>query len=69
MPAEKYDLIWFTGLFDYLTDRLFTRLVRSLIPFLREGGGVVVGKAEVASEKIEVRWESEGVNLFVHIAV
>lgn len=102
VPVEKYDLIWSAGLFDYLTDRLFTRLVRSLMPFLREGGEVVVGnfsefnasrdymelmgdwylehrsdaklrelvaKAGAASEKVEVRWEPEGVNLFVHVKV
>ena len=43
VPTGKYDLIWSAGLFDYLTDRLFTRLVRSLLPFVNEGGEVVVG--------------------------
>jgi SAM-dependent methyltransferase len=102
VPVEKYDLIWSAGLFDYLTDRLFTRLVRSLMPFVNVGGEVVVGnfsefnasrdymelmgdwylehrsearlrelamKAGAAAEKVEVRWEPEGVNLFVHVAV
>lgn len=43
VPSDKYDLIWSAGLFDYLTDRLFVRLVRSLMPFLKEEGEVVVG--------------------------
>ncbi len=102
VPEAKYDLIWSAGLFDYLTDRLFTRLVRSLMPFVNEGGEVVVGnfsefnasrdymelmgdwylehrseqklrelaeKAGAAPEKVKVRWEPEGVNLFVHTQV
>ncbi len=43
VPADKYDLIWSAGLFDYLTDRLFTRLLRSLLPFVKDDGEVVVG--------------------------
>lgn len=102
VPAEKYDLIWSAGLFDYLTDRLFVRLVRSLMPFVNAGGEVVVGnfsefnasrdymelmgdwylmhrseaklkelseRAGAKPDKVEVRWEPEGVNLFVHVAV
>lgn len=102
VPAAKYDLIWSAGLFDYLTDRLFTRLVRSLMPFVNGGGEVVVGnfsefnasrdymelmgdwylehrseqklrelaeKAGAVPEKVQVRWEPEGVNLFVHAQV
>lgn len=102
VPKEKYDLIWSAGLFDYLTDRLFVRLVRSLMPFVNSGGEVVVGnfsefnasrdymelmgdwylehrsegrlkslaaKAGAKAEAIDVRWEPEGVNLFVHVGV
>lgn len=43
VPSEKYDLIWSAGLFDYLTDRLFTRLLRSLMPFANKDGEVVIG--------------------------
>jgi extracellular factor (EF) 3-hydroxypalmitic acid methyl ester biosynthesis protein len=100
VPSERYDLIWSAGLFDYLTDRLFTRLVRSLMPFVKVGGEVVVGnfsefnasrdymelmgdwylehrsegklrelaeKAGAGAEQVAVRWEPEGVNLFVHV--
>ena len=102
VPDAKYDLIWSAGLFDYLTDRLFTRLIRSLMPFLDAGGEVVVGnfsefnpsrdymelmgdwylehrseqklrelveKAGALPENVDVRWEPEGVNLFVHARV
>jgi hypothetical protein len=37
VPEAKYDLIWSAGIFDYLTDRLFTRLVRPLMPFANGG--------------------------------
>lgn len=43
IPSGKYDLIWSAGLFDYLTDRLFVRLTRSLLPFVKPGRQVVVG--------------------------
>jgi SAM-dependent methyltransferase len=100
VPESKYDLIWSAGLFDYLTDRLFTRLLRSLLPFVSAGGEVVVGnfsefnasrdymelmgdwylehrseaklrelaeKAGAGALQVDVRWEPEGVNLFVHV--
>ncbi len=100
VPLDKYDLIWSAGLFDYLTDRLFVRLLRSLQPFVKEGGEVVIGNfsefnasrdymelmgdwhlehrseerlqrlaenAGAAQRQIEVRWEPEGVNLFLHV--
>ncbi len=43
VPSGKYDLVWSAGLFDYLTDRLFARLLRSLQPFVKPDGEVVVG--------------------------
>ena len=39
----KYDLVWSAGLFDYLEDRLFIRLIRRLLRFTQNGGEVVVG--------------------------
>jgi SAM-dependent methyltransferase len=101
VPEAKYDLIWSAGLFDYLTDRLFTRLLRSLLPFVSTGGEVAVGnfsefnasrdymelmgdwylehrseaklrelaeKAGAGTRQVDVRWEPEGVNLFVHVS-
>lgn len=43
IPATGYDLVWSAGLFDYLSDRVFVRLLKSLIPVVRPGGEVVVG--------------------------
>jgi extracellular factor (EF) 3-hydroxypalmitic acid methyl ester biosynthesis protein len=40
---ESYDLIWSGGLFDYLTDRQFTRLLGRLFGMLNPGGELVVG--------------------------
>ena len=42
-PPHRYDLVWSAGLFDYLEDRLFVRLLRRLIRFTQPGGEVVVG--------------------------
>lgn len=41
--ATRYDLVWSAGLFDYLNDRLFVRLVQRLIGFAKPGGEVVIG--------------------------
>lgn len=100
VPTDKYDLIWAAGLFDYLADRLFVRLLRSLLPFVKEGGEIVIGnfsefnasrdymellgdwylehrseerlrglaeKAGASARQIEVLWEPEGVNYFLHV--
>jgi extracellular factor (EF) 3-hydroxypalmitic acid methyl ester biosynthesis protein len=42
-PRRDYDLVWSAGLFDYLEDRLFIRLLRRLITFTAAGGEVVIG--------------------------
>lgn len=42
-PVSKYGLIWSSGLFDYLEDRIFVRLLRRLLRFTERGGEVVVG--------------------------
>ncbi len=39
----KFDLIWSAGLFDYLTDRQFIFLFRSLFGKLSPGGEIVIG--------------------------
>ena len=41
--TTKYELVWSAGLFDYLNDGLFVRLLKRLIRFTRKGGEVVVG--------------------------
>ena len=42
-PSCRYGLVWSSGLFDYLEDRLFVRLLRRLLRFTEPGGEVVVG--------------------------
>lgn len=42
-PTRHYGLVWSSGLFDYLEDRLFVRLLRRLLRFTEPGGEVVVG--------------------------
>ena len=41
-PA-RYDVVWSAGLFDYLSDRLFVRLLVRLLAMARPGGEVIVG--------------------------
>lgn len=42
-PAGEYALIWSAGLFDYLNDGLFVRLLRRLLNHTLPGGEVVIG--------------------------
>lgn len=42
-PDHPHDLIWSAGLFDYLTDAVFVRLLERLRGWLVPGGEVVVG--------------------------
>ena len=42
-PKQKYDLIWSAGLFDYFDDETFVRLLERLLPYVSEGGELVVG--------------------------
>lgn len=42
-PKQKYDLIWSAGLFDYFDDATFVRLLEKLLPYVNEGGELVVG--------------------------
>lgn len=43
VPSRGYDLAWSAGLFDYLNDRVFVRLLKALLAVVRPGGRVVVG--------------------------
>jgi SAM-dependent methyltransferase len=40
---KQYHLVWSAGLFDYLSESLFVRLLRRLLRFAQPGGEVVVG--------------------------
>ncbi|WP_439557151.1 SAM-dependent methyltransferase [Dyadobacter sp.] len=41
--AEKYDVIWSAGLFDYFEDRIFILAVKRLLTFLKPGGEILIG--------------------------
>ncbi|MGN7884588.1 class I SAM-dependent methyltransferase [Dyadobacter sp. 22481] len=41
--AEKYDVIWSAGLFDYFEDRLFVLALKRLLTMLRPGGEILIG--------------------------
>lgn len=41
-PEEQYDLVYCSGLFDYLSDRVCHRLVRYFYALIRPGGTVLV---------------------------
>ena len=42
-PKDNYHLDWSSGLFDYLSDSLFVRLLRRLLNHTLPGGEVVIG--------------------------
>jgi extracellular factor (EF) 3-hydroxypalmitic acid methyl ester biosynthesis protein len=42
-PETQYDLIWAAGIFDYFPDKVFTNLLRRLLPAIAEGGEIVIG--------------------------
>ncbi len=42
-PKQKYSLIWVSGLFDYLDDRLAAALLRRMWHWLDNGGRIIVG--------------------------
>jgi extracellular factor (EF) 3-hydroxypalmitic acid methyl ester biosynthesis protein len=48
-PAQAYDLVWSAGLFDYLEDGLFRRLLRRLLTAVRPGGRLVIGNSSPAN--------------------
>jgi len=43
VAGERYDVVWSAGLFDYLSDRLFVRLLTRLLKMARPDGEVIVG--------------------------
>lgn len=100
VPTRGYDLTWSAGLFDYLSDRVFTHLIKAMMAVTKPGGEVVVGnfsdfnpsrdymellghwqlihrsretltalaaRAGASPDQVQIRWEPEGVNYFLHI--
>jgi len=47
--AKSYDLIWSAGLFDYLDDEIFVRLLNRLLNNVKKGGEVVIGNLSVTN--------------------
>jgi extracellular factor (EF) 3-hydroxypalmitic acid methyl ester biosynthesis protein len=43
VPQDTYDLVWSSGLFDYLSDRVFIRLAARFRWALRPGGEIALG--------------------------
>ena len=43
LPAKGYDVVWSAGLFDYLMDRSFVFLLKSLLAVTNAGGELVIG--------------------------
>ncbi len=56
-PAHQYDAIWSCGLFDYLDDRLATRLLAKMYAWLRPGGDLLVGNF---AKECTTQWIMEG---------
>jgi extracellular factor (EF) 3-hydroxypalmitic acid methyl ester biosynthesis protein len=48
-PSRQYDLIWIAGLFDYFPDRIFTSVLKRLIPAIGSGGELVIGNFSPAN--------------------
>jgi len=100
IPTRGYDLVWSAGLFDYLSDKLFVHLLKTLLAVTKPGGEVVVGnfsdfnpsrdfmellghwqlnhrsretllaltsQAGISPNQVQIHWEPEGVNYFLHI--
>ncbi|WP_162176369.1 class I SAM-dependent methyltransferase [Enterovibrio calviensis] len=62
-PNKEYDLVWSAGLFDYLDDKQFVFLLRSLLDSVATGGELVVGNF---SEKNPSRDYMEFGGWFLH---
>lgn len=43
VPSRGYDLVWSAGLFDYVNDKVFVRLLKALLPVVKPGGSLIVG--------------------------
>lgn len=43
VPSRGYDLVWSAGLFDYVNDKVFVRLLKALVPVIKPGGQLIVG--------------------------
>lgn len=100
VPDRGYDLVWSAGLFDYLSDRVFVHLLKTLLAVTKARGEVVIGnfsdcnpsraymellgdwhlhhrshetlvalagQAGASPDMVQVFWEPQGVNHFLHV--
>lgn len=58
----RFDLIYSTGLFDYLSDRLATRLIESLYGLLKEEGKLIIANARYNPQRV---WMEHGVEWYL----
>ena len=42
-PEDSFDVIWSAGLFDYLNDKAFVKLLRRFANWQKKGGEIVIG--------------------------
>ena len=47
---DQYDLVWSAGMFDYFSDKLFSRLVKKYYDFVKEGGQMALGNISIINE-------------------
>ena len=47
---DQYDLVWSAGMFDYFSDKLFSRLVKKYFDFVKVGGQMVLGNISTSNE-------------------
>lgn len=43
VPSRGYDVVWSAGLFDYVNDKVFVRLLKALLGVVKPGGELVIG--------------------------
>jgi len=42
-PDKQYDIIWFAGVFDYLSDKVFLYLLNRFKSWVKENGNIIIG--------------------------
>ena len=62
----SYDLIYASGVFDYLSDRLATALITKLYSMLGNGGRLIIINASLANNKVRAYYELVGEWVMYH---
>jgi len=56
-PVSEYDLVWASGLFDYLNDRLAVALLKRIWSATRDGGTIVFGNIHPSNPtRLSMEW-------------